>query len=208
MLKKTLILLSFAMLLVACLPSQQPTVDAQAQINTAVAGTMQVNRQIDQAVQQTVAAKEAVDAPKATQNIIDINNPGLQVNETATPTETPFVLASPTATASPIPPKYSCSVYKKKPKDNEYFSKGEEFDVKFIVTNTGTRTWPKGIDFKFVSGTQLAAPKRVEIPVTLAPWQTYEIVLDGKAPAEKGFYVMTFFVDGPMCYGYIAINVK
>ena len=202
--KKMLLLLTLAVMLAACLPSQQPTADVQSQVNTAVAGTMQVNEQIDQAVEETVSALD----PQATSTSVDSSNVNLLLTATVTPTETPFVVAPPTSTNTPVPLKYTCSVYKKKPKDNETFSKGEEFDVKFTITNTGTRIWPIGVDFKYVGGTDLASPNRVEIPKALAPWQTYEVVLDGKAPDKKGFYVMTYFVDGPMCYGYIAINVK
>ncbi len=203
MLKKLLILMTLAALLAACLPSQQPTADVQAEVNTAVAGTMQAQEQIEQAVAQTVAAQDQSEV-EGTEAPLDTNNVVLQVTETATPT---FVIAPATSTNTAIPLKYTCSVFKKKPKDNETFNRGEEFDVKFIVSNTGTRIWPKGIDFKYVSGTKLAT-KRFEIPVALQPGQSYEINLDGKAPDTKGFYVMTYFVDGPMCYGYIAINVK
>lgn len=202
MLKKLLFLVTLAAMLTACLPAAQPTADVQGQVNTAVAGTMQANEQIDLAVAQTVAAGEAAVSVESA----GLNEVVLQASNTPDPTFTPFVVASPTAT--PIPLKYTCSVFKKKPRDNENFNKNEKFDVKFIITNTGTRPWPKGIDFKFVGGTDLASPNRVEIPRALVPGETYEVVLDGQAPDKKGFYVMTYFVDGPMCYGYIAINVK
>lgn len=205
MLKKSLFLLTLVALLAACLPSAQPAENVQEQVNTAVAGTMQVNEQIDLAVQQTTAAQEVVESTEAPASISEV---ALQVTNTPEPTNTPFVVATLTPTATLTPLKYTCSVFKKKPRDNETFNKNQEFDVKFIITNTGTRTWPKGIDFKYVGGTDLAGPNRVEIPVALQPGQTYEVVLDGKAPDKKGFYVMTYFVDGPMCYGYIAINVK
>lgn len=196
--KKLLLLITLVALLAACAPSaQQPTADVQAQVNTAVAGTMEVNERIDRAVEQTVAAQGQPTEEPADKNV------ALLQTATAVPT---IVLTTPTST--PIPLKYTCSVYKKKPRDNESFSKNSDFDVKFTVTNTGTRIWPKGVDFKFVGGTDIASPNRVEIPKALQPGQSYEIVLDGKAPDKKGHYVMTFFVDGPMCYGYIAINVK
>lgn len=204
MLKKLLFLVTLAALLTACLPAAQPVADVQGQVNTAVAGTMQANEQIDLAVAQTVAAGEAA----VSEESANISEVALQATNTLEPTFTPFVAASLTPTATLIPLKYTCSVFKKKPKDNETFSKNAKFDVKFTVTNTGTRPWPKGIDFKFVGGTDLASPNRVEIPRALQPGEAYEIVLDGQAPDKKGFYVMTYFVDGPMCYGYIAINVK
>lgn len=198
MLKKLLLLISLAALLAACAPSsQQPTADVQAQVNTAVAGTMEVNERIERSVELTVAAQSQPTEESANKNV------ALLQTATAIPT---IVLTTPTST--PVPLKYTCSVYKKKPRDNETFNKNQEFDVKFTVTNTGTRIWPKGVDFKFVGGTDVANPNRVEIPKALQPGQSYEIVLDGKAPDKKGYYVMTFLVDGPMCNGYIAINVK
>jgi hypothetical protein len=40
------------------------------------------------------------------------------------------------------------------------------------------------------------------------PGDQYDIVFDAKAPMEKGFHVMTWVVDGPTCYPYVAIIVK
>jgi hypothetical protein len=54
----------------------------------------------------------------------------------------------------------------------------------------------------------MAGVNRVEIPVALAPNESYTIVLDATAPDKKGFHVMTWVVDGPMRYPYTAINVK
>lgn len=201
MLKKTLILMTLAALLAACLPSQQPAVDVQAEVNTAVAGTMQANEQINRAVEQTVVAKEAAQSteapaePAAVEVILQATN-------------TPFVVASFTPTATPIPLKYTCALINKKPKNGSEFGKNNEFDIKMTVINTGTRTWPVGIDVKFVSGTNFAGVKRIEIPKALQPGQTYDIVLDAKAPDKKGYYMMTWFVDGPMCYASVSINVK
>jgi hypothetical protein len=209
--KKLLLLTVLVATVAACAPAQAtPSSDValESRVNTAVAGTMEANQRIEEAVKETVAAQGSSPAAGEDTSSGSASNISLLLTPTLVPTDTPFGFSSPTPTFTPIPLKYTCSVYKKKPKDNEVFNKNEEFDVKFTVTNTGTRTWPKGIDFKYVSGTVLAGPKRVEIPKALAPWQTYDIVLDGKAPDHKGFYVMTFFVDGPMCYGYIAINVK
>ncbi|HNN13847.1 MAG TPA: NBR1-Ig-like domain-containing protein [Anaerolineales bacterium] len=203
--KKILLLTAIAVILTACVPAAQPAVDVKAEVNTAVAGTMQVNEQINQAVAETVAAQN--ETPSSIEG--DTVNVAAQVTDTATFTPT-VVLAIPsnTPTNTAVPLKYTCSVYKKKPKDNESYNKNAEFDVKFIITNTGTRPWPKGIDFKYNGGTDLAHPKRVEIPVALQPGQSYEVVLDGKAPDKRGNYVMSWLVDGPMCTAYIAIKVK
>ncbi len=222
--KKLSILIVLGALLSGCLPAQQAAVNVQDQVNTAVAGTTAANQRIEQAVAETVSAQEDSSAPLATQAVAEIKDANAQNADTPTPTDTPEATLAPTdtpeATATPLvaatfTPKptrvvsqYACSIYKKIPQDNETFSRGGKFDAKFVVTNTGSHVWPVGIDFKYVGGTVLAAPQRIEIPVALEPGQSYEFQLDGKAPDAAGRYVMNFLVDGPMCSAYIAINVK
>lgn len=203
MLKKTLILLSFAILLVACMPSQQPTVDAQAQINTAVAGTMQVNRQIEQAVQQTVAAKENTAATPTSEAPADA-----AVAFQVTATETPFLLPSFTPTFKPTQPKYSCSAVTLKPKTNELFPGGIAIDIKWRVTNTGTATWYDSVDMKYVAGADFANFNRIEFGKQLKPGESIVVEVDATTPKKGGSYFMSWLVDGPMCYGYVTIKVK
>lgn len=214
MLKKILILTTLAAMLAACLPSQQSNGNVQEQVNTAVAGTMQVNEQIANSVEETVSAQQQPEATLASEQAESTtNNVVLQATETLTPTPTaiftptPVVIAA-TATNTLLPLKYTCAVINRKPKDNSTYSRGGDFDIKWTIVNTGSRTWAKGVDIKFVSGTNMAGSSRVEIPVALEPGQTYDIVLDATAPDKSGYYVMTWIVDGPMCYAYTAINVK
>ncbi|MCB0120023.1 MAG: hypothetical protein H6634_07315 [Anaerolineales bacterium] len=201
--KKMLFLTVLALVLAACMPSQsqdqQPTADIQSDVNTAVAGTMQVNEQIDHAVEMTVAAKELDTASEET---------AADSNVVLQATNTPIVIPSFTPTASPVPLKYTCAIVNLKPKNGTLYSKNAKFDIKMRVINTGTRPWPVGIDVKYVSGTNITGTTRVEIPKALQPGQVYDINLDGKAPDKKGYYMMTWLVDGPMCYGSIGINVK
>lgn len=198
--KKMLILMVLAILLAACLPSHQPAVNVQDQVNTAVAGTMQANQQIDRAVEQTVAAQNAAENAEAPADV--------EVVLQATTTNTPFADPSFTSTPTHIPLKYTCAIVNLKPRNGTTYRGGEEFQVKFKVINTGTRPWPIGIDVKYVSGSNLTGTKRVEIPKALEPGQVYLVDLDGKAPTKSGYYMMTWLVDGPMCYGSIGINVK
>jgi len=201
MLKKTLIVLSLAIVLVACVPSQQPTVDVQSQINTAVAGTMQVNRQIEQAVQQTVTAKEqAVVATQPAAEVPTDAEVALQFASTVVPAFTP--------TATLIPPKYSCSAVTLKPKTNEVFPGGIGIDIKWRVTNTGTATWYDSVDMKYVGGTYFADFKRIEFGKQLKPGESVVVEVDATTPKKGGSYFMSWLVDGPMCYGYVTIKVK
>lgn len=210
---KMIPLAALIFILAACLPASQPAapvVDVQAEVNTAVAGTMQVNEQINRSVEETVAAQLAQLTP-TTEQMEAVTS---DISDEATPTmvleftPTPFLLESPTPTRTLIPLKYTCTVINRKPKDKTTFNRNANFDIKWTIVNNGTRPWPAGIDIKYVSGTQLTNVKRVEIPKALQPGDTYEIILDAKAPDKRGYHVMTWLVDGPMCYAYTAINVK
>jgi len=54
----------------------------------------------------------------------------------------------------------------------------------------------------------MSGVNRVQIPKIMNPGDSYTVVMDGFAPAKKGRQVMTFAVDGPMCFPYVAIIVK
>lgn len=201
MLKKMLIVLSLAIVLVACVPSQQPTVDVQSQINTAVAGTMQVNRQIEQAVQLTVSAKEqAVVATQPAAEVPTDAEVALQFAATVFPTFTP--------TPRPSESRYSCSAVTLKPKSNELFPGGIAIDIKWRVTNTGTATWYDSVDMKYVGGANFANFNRIEFGKQLKPGESVIVEVDATTPTKGGSYFMSWLVDGPMCYGYVTINVK
>jgi len=198
--KKMLILMTLAALLAACLPSQQPAVNVQDQVNTAVVGTMQANEQIDRAVEQTVAAQNAAESTEAPAEV--------EVVLQTTATNTPFVIPSLTPTATLIPPRYSCSVTTNKPTTNQPMNAGQDFDIKWTIKNTGTAAWYNAIDIKYYSGESMAAGKRAEIKALLKPGETYQLVLDAKAPKSKGPHFMAWMVDGGMCYAYVTVWVK
>jgi len=207
MLKKMLFLTVLAIMLAACLPSQQPTADVQSQINTAIAGTMQVKEQINRAVEETITAKEAAEATEAPNEIDSLVV--LQASETPTPTAVPFVLPTFTPTFfKPTPSKYSCSAVTLKPKTNELFPGGIAIDIKWRITNTGTATWYDSIDMKYVGGANFANFNRIEMGKGLKPGESVIVEVDATTPKKGGSYFMSWLVDGPMCYGYVTIKVK
>lgn len=205
--KNMIVLATLFFLVTACLPVQDQQ-ELESRVNTAVAQTMEANNQIANAVAATVSAQSPLSTPTAATDPI------------LTPTETP--LAFPTFTFTPIvilisptstrqvsrQAEYACGVINRRPFDNSEFHKGDKFDVKWTIVNIGTKTWAKGVDVKYYSGTQLTNYKRVEIPKIMNPNDTYTIVMDATAPDTKGRHVMTWAVDGPMCYPYTAIVVK
>ena len=210
--KTLIVLISTAFLAAACLPGQNPQ-DVQAQVETAVAQTMQAQQQIENYVAQTVEAQNALASPTTavTSTPILTNTPILF------PTLTPIV-----ATATPIPVSsggggggggvakaaYSCDIIHQRPYDNSEFNPGTQFDIKWTILNTGTKTWDPGVDVKYFSGPSMSAVTLIEIPVAMEPGDQYDIDLDGTTPTEKGFQVMTWVVQGPYCYPYVAIIVK
>lgn len=106
-------------------------------------------------------------------------------------------------------PKYGCSVLTTAPKKSKIFKGGDHFVIKWIVANTGTSTWPAGIDVKYSSGVRMSSSTALEIPVALNPNDTYALPPIGAiAPNNPGTYYMSWIVEGMGCDAYIAITVE
>ncbi|HQV95139.1 MAG TPA: NBR1-Ig-like domain-containing protein [Anaerolineales bacterium] len=192
----------------AATPNPQDTAN---QIATVVALT------ISAAGTQTQAAQ-----PIATNTTLPTQTESAPPTETPLiPSATPFVLVPPTPTfvvggggggggAAPIQP-YQCTPINNKPRDLTVFKKGNEFDIKWTIVNTGTKAIPAKHDIKYFSGTKLMKDPTDtfrEFGADLKPGDSKTIVIDAVAPAEKGKHVMTWVVEGNMCYPYIAIVVE
>jgi len=205
------IFLTLALFLSACLPEttagqepqqqqeQQventPTLDTQSMVNTAVAQTVEAQNQIGTAVALTTVAQNTV-APTVTPFTI--------------PTVTPFIVSTPTTKpGSGVPAKatYACDVVLVRPRAYAEFNRGQDFDIKMTVVNTGTRDWYQGFDLKYSGGTVMTTTTHVELPA-MAPGAKHQIVLDAAAPTERGTHTMTWTVEGRICFGYVTITVK
>ena len=209
--KRSLIaLMIIAAFLAGCAPGQSPE-QIQSQINTAVAQTLEAERQVAESVELTVAAQ--IPLATATVEVVPTNTP------ITIPTFTPVV---PTVTAMPVippsvssggsvavsKPDYACDVINRRPHDMTEIHHGDSFDIKWTIVNTGTKTWDAGYDVKYFSGPKMATVNIVEIPKQMKPGDTYQIVMDANAPAETGRQVMTWTVQGQACFPYVAIDVK
>lgn len=207
MLKKILILGVVAVLLAACLPVQEQA-NVQDQVNTAVAGTMQAQDQIERAVALTVSAQgdAQTDASNNTGDTVQEIDALLLATKTPYPTRT----AVPTSTATPtkLPATYSCSAVTKKPSTNQVMRPNERFDIKWTITNTGNATWYDAADIKYYNGNLFALSNRAEVRSPLAPGQSFDVVLDAKAPQTPGYHFMAWMVEGGLCFAYVNIWVK
>ena len=199
------------LLLAACAPAPAPTQDPA-----------EVQRQIQESVALTVAAQNA-DAEQNQAGVAEPTNTPLPTQTEAVPpsptpvepTTTPFTVVPPTITpvssgsgggGAVTPLEYDCNVGNRQPLDNTHFKPNKEFDIRWTIINTGTKSWPAGMDVKYYSGPQMSTTTFVELPA-MAPGDTFEVILDAKAPQKRGFQVMTWIVEGKLCYPYVAIIV-
>ena len=209
-------MLGIALLLAACFPAAQgpSPEEIAAQVATSVAQTVEAQGQIASSVAMTVAAQETANAPVA--------SPTLATTQTQ-PTLTPIL---PTATPFVIQPSgggggggggggtnpgadYSCDVIAKPFPDWSEFNRNGEFDIKWTIVNNGTKTWVAGKDLTYFSGPNLtkSGATLVSLP-EVKPGETFTIIFDGVAPADRGKHVMTWKLEGGFCYPYTAIVVK
>ena len=199
--------------LAACVPAAQPTVDPNEvanQVATSVALTVQAGNQVNTSVALTVDAQNtqtAVARPTDTA----IPSPTLVP---AIPTSTPVVVVPPTVVSggggggSTSKPEYDCDIIRRRPFDNTFYRPGDEFDIRWTIVNTGTRNLRAGTDVKYSIGSQMTGGVTfVELP-EMKPGDQHEIILDAVAPATEGNHVMTWVVEGQLCYPYAAIIVE
>jgi hypothetical protein len=186
-------------------PTQNPT-DVANQVATSVALTVAAqNAQTQAAVSPTPEATNTT-LPTQTSDVPPSPTPIL-------PTATALVL--PTVTSSgggggggtTTQRDYSCDTIRRRPFDNTSFRPGDKFDIKWTIVNTGKKTMVAGLDLKYNSGEKMTSRTRVELP-ELKPDAQFAVDFDAVAPNKEGTYIMTFVVEGQLCYPYVAIIVE
>jgi hypothetical protein len=196
--------LTVIFLLAACAPAQPSTpnpVDVANQVGTSVALTV-ASQNLDTAEAAPVVTDTAV--PTATLVAVDTPTPILS-------TATPLVLVSATTSGGggggTTQNESSCDVIHQRPFDYTIFKPGERFDIKWTILNTGTKTMRAGLDLHYNQGPQMTTVTTVELP-ELKPDAQYALQFDAVAPSKEGSYIMTYIVEGGLCYPYVAIKVE
>lgn len=207
-------LLIMTVVLTACAPAAAPAPTQDPAV---------VQQQIEQAVQATIEAQNA----RATEQqalIVPSNTPLPTQTETvavaptiALPTATPLVIVPPTVApvtgggggGAPVvvAKDYDCTVGARLPLDGAVYKPGNEFDIKWTIKNTGTKVIRAGTDLKYYSGGNFVKVDLVELP-ELKPGATTTIILDAKAPSKGGQYIMTWVVEGQLCFPHTVILVQ
>ena len=221
--KSLLVIIILAALLAGCgAPGQSPEA-IQAQVNTAVAQTLEVEDQIAKSVVLTVDAQ------------VPLSTPTAEVVPTATPITIPTftpVVSTVTAVAI-IPPSgggsggsssgsasspkskiYSCAIVGEKPADGASFRPGDSFDKSWTIKNTGSATWEAGWEFEYKGGEDMSPTGDFLIGQQVKPGGTITLVIEVDAPKitqkDSGkVFVMTWSLNNGshFCTPYVAIKV-
>jgi hypothetical protein len=205
--KAILLALVATAVLSACAPGAATTAPAQVQQEVATSVFQTVEAQggnVATAVAQTLAAQAPAPTATLSPTPITLNLP---TQDTTIPTATPFVVvpSSGGGSAGSGTPDYACSWREVKPKTNQ-FKAGDAIDVVWIITNTGTRTWPDALDLELTSSTVVSTYVGQELP-PLKPGATTTISFEANAPNKHGFYGMQFKVQGGLCFPALNIEV-
>jgi hypothetical protein len=207
---KKILLFTLAMifLLSACQPAlpTQDLGDIANQVATSVALTVAAQSALTQAAPSPVPAATNTMLPTQTE-VGALPSPTLVL-----PTATAIVIVPPTSVSSggggtTTKPQYACNPFPRTPRDNTIFRPNDSFDIKWTIVNTGTKTMQAGLDLKYDDGPQMTATTLVELP-ELEPGESTTVTFDAVAPSKEGTYIMTFSVEGSLCFPYTAIIVE
>ena len=169
-----------------------PTVDMQPTLNA-----------VRTEVVKTIVADATRNAPP-TATLIP---PTITPAATSTPQPTATLAATstlvPTATATYIPwtltptkSAFNCSVTSSSPAQGQKYTAGDNFDVQWVVKNTGTQTWLKGeTDLRYSTGTKMQKTiDGLDITSSVAPEGSYTFGLDMVAPGSSGTYEASWII--------------
>jgi hypothetical protein len=191
----------------ACAPAQptQSPEDIENQVATSVALTVAAQNAQTQAAQSAVPPATNTTLPTQTEAVVPSPTPIL-------PTATNTAVVLPTSSGGggggvTVKPEYACNPFPRLPRDNTIFRPNDTFDIKWTIVNTGTKAMAAGLDVRYDDGPQLTTTTVVELP-RLEPGDQFVVDLDGVAPAKEGTYIMTWSVEGSLCFPYTAIIVE
>lgn len=106
-----------------------------------------------------------------------------------------------------VKPEYDCTVTAQLPLDNAVYKPNKDFDINWTIVNTGSKTMRAGLDLEYYSGPLMTNVSFIELPA-LKPGEQYKVVLDAKSPSKEGLQVMTWMVEGKLCFPHIAIEIS
>jgi hypothetical protein len=121
--------------------------------------------------------------------------------KTVTTPTTPVILTA--WTVAPTQAAYSCIVTGYSPKKTETFSPSTNFDVQFVVKNTGKQKWlATETQFHYADGVKMQKKgDTIDLKTDVAPNGSYAVVIDMVAPPSAG----TYWIAWQLRYGNVSI---
>jgi len=106
-----------------------------------------------------------------------------------------------------------CSLVEISPPVNTQYAKGGDFDAKWTVRNTSSKTWDKDdVVFKYVSGKKMYKnASSINLSKDVKHDSKITLIVDAVAPDSAGTYTMTWSVmrdSKHLCYLSVVIKVK
>ncbi len=211
---RLLVVLTLAGLLAGCssptatvAPTVAPTAAATAAATVDLQPTFNAIKTQSAA---TIIANLTQNAPSATSvTPATATKPPLPT-ATSAPSSTPLPRATATATAVLIPwtlvptqAAYSCIVTDFSPKTTVSYPPSSNFDVQWVVKNTGMQRWlASETDFRYVDGEKMQKKGDiVDLKTDVAPNESYTVGIDMVAPTATGTYRITW----QLTYGKVSI---
>ena len=182
---------------------------------------------IGTSVAQTVAAartQTALSSPPATHTSTMTLLPTNTSTETPSPTATIIFIISTstfTRTATPLPTSteaefsdenWACRLISKNPGDNQVLTPRADFDARWVVENTGKKSWSSDdVDYVYYSGTKMHKKEAYDLADTVDRGESTTIIVDMIAPKNAGTYSTTWTlrsVQNEFCKLNISIVIK
>ncbi len=129
---------------------------------------------------------------------------------TAVPTLKPTVAWVASLTPTSAPEKWACSVLSVSPASGKEYDKGVDFDGKFTVKNTGTKSWiSSDMDIVYVSGEKTMIKHEIyDLKSSVDPGNSIDITLDFTSPSSSGDYKVEYNLRGGSNFCGLIVNIK
>jgi hypothetical protein len=81
------------------------------------------------------------------------------------------------------------------PVNNQVFNPKTDFDARWVIENTGRRTWSSdNVDYIYYSGTKMHKEPAYDLSQNVAQGDSVTIIVDMVAPKKEGNYSTTWIL--------------
>jgi hypothetical protein len=111
------------------------------------------------------------------------------------PTFTPSNTFTVTPSITPTRTRDHADYIGQDPRDGITFSPGQDFDMAWTLKNAGFNTWNTSYRFRYASGERTYKKKMgdsMPLPYSVSPDDTIKLIVDMRAPQDKGDYRTTW----------------